>query len=547
MRRHPRVWLRRTVALGIVLVLGLLGAAPAIAAAAAAVDLTIAGITSGTVTLTDTTTGAVYSSTYDGVSGTWDATVGSGTDAFLLQVTQTVYQNTYASLITPTNGTVSGSTYLLTTPVTLPTQVPTAGTVTFSSVTSSGATVTATVYASTYTNPVANAGLYVTTSTTGASLAATSNGVTVSGSVYGSTDSSGTLVTTLTGSAGSTVAVAVYYDGTQVATGQTTLLGTSGSSSSSSSSGGGNSSGASIGSGGGTLTTPDAAFQMVIPAGALPSGATLSVTSAQAPPSGAPQAPLANAATPYYTLTGLALGHPVAAQIQYNPNWLSGLSPDRLAVYELVGGKWTYLPTAVDAAKGTVSAYVGGPATIVVLYSTTQFSDESAGFWAMPAVDTLLGAQVVSGYPDGTFRPAASVTRAEFVKMLVLSMGLTPGGTASNFDDVAAGDWFAPYIAAAVQAGLVQGVGPAAFAPDATLTRDQMAVLLARALKLQGTATLTFSDATQVDLWAQSALAADVAAGLLSGYPNGTFQPQASSSRAESAQVLAGLIHHLAP
>jgi hypothetical protein len=260
---------------------------------------------------------------------------------------------------------------------------------------------------------------------------------------------------------------------------------------------------------------------------------------AQAPPTGAPQPPFSAAASEDFTLAGTPLSKPVPAQIQYRASWLGGLSPNRLSVWQLVGGKWTFVPTAINASQGTVSAYESGPATLVILCNSTRLADMTSTFWANPAVDTLLGADAVNGYPGGSYRPESPVTRAEFIKMLVLSLGLSPSVTPPNFADVSASDWEARYSAAAVQAGLVQGVGPDTFDPSGALTRDQMAVLLARALKLQGSATDAFTDASQVESWAQASLAAD----LLSGYPDGTFHPLDSSTRAEAAQVLAALIH----
>ncbi len=532
------------------MVLALLGGVPAIAAAANTLQLTIPGLTdtSATVTVTDTTYGAVYNVTYSG--GTWSGLIGSASDSYLLQaVSQSVYENTYDSLLVPSAGTVTGSTYALTTPLVVPAAAPTAGSVAFTGVTATSATVTATVYAGVYTNPVANAGLVLVTTSAGASLTAGANGMTVAGAVYGSTSAGGTLAATLTGDSGSTVAVAVYYNGAQIATGQTTLLASGGvaSGSSSSSSGSGASSGQSIGPNGGTLTTPDGTFTMTVPAGAIGSGLTLGVTAAPSPPSGAPQPPFTTIASQYYTLAGAALSQPLAAQIGYHAAWLDGLSPNRLAVWALVGGVWKYVPTALNAAQGTVSFYVSGPTTLVVLFNSTRLTDVASGFWAEPALDTLLGADVVNGYPDGSFQPAQPVTRAEFIKMMALSLGLTPSTTPPPFTDVAPGDWFAGWVGAAVQAGLIQGVAPGTFAPDQALTRDQMAVLLARALKLQGGSAPTFSDASQVQGWAEASLAADIRARLLTGYPDGTFRPLDPSSRAESAQVLAALIHYLAP
>lgn len=293
-----------------------------------------------------------------------------------------------------------------------------------------------------------------------------------------------------------------------------------------------------VGSTGGTLATSDGAFSMAVPAGAVPVGQSLQVSESAAPAAGTPSVPSGlSAASAYFTLTGPSLSQPVTASVRYESSALGGLSPLRLGVWS--DGVWRYLPTSVDAAAGTVSFAVNGPGTFVVLANTTRFSDVPAGYWAQGDIDRLLAADIVNGYPGGTFQPEGAVTRAQFVKMLVLALGLVPGTGSTSFTDVPPGAWYAPYVSAAVQAGLVQGITPSTFGPDRSLTREQMAVLLARALKLTGSTALTFSDAGQIAPWAQGAVAAAVAAGYLNGLPGGSFEPLANVTRAQAAKVLA--------
>jgi hypothetical protein len=169
----------------------------------------------------------------------------------------------------------------------------------------------------------------------------------------------------------------------------------------------------------------------------------------------------------------------------------------------------------------------------------SHFGDVPPGFWAGAAIQTLVGRGIVSGFPDGTFRPDAPLTRAQFLKLLVLTLGLKPASAATPFTDVGASDWFAPYVAAAVQAGLARGVSANRFDPGGTVTREEMAVLLARALRLSGSSALPFSDAAAVDGWAVAGIQAAVAAGYLSGLPGGSFDPRGPTTRAQAAKVLA--------
>ncbi len=193
----------------------------------------------------------------------------------------------------------------------------------------------------------------------------------------------------------------------------------------------------------------------------------------------------------------------------------------------------------VTAAGGTSATgpgdrftYTPAPACVAT------FPDVPATYWAVQPIATLQCRGIVEGFPDGTFRPDGAVTRAQFVKMLILTMGLNTSEATTPFTDVAAGAWYAPYVAAAVRADLVQGVSSTMFAPDQPITREQMAVLLARALHLTKTGTLHFTDAVAVDGWALQGVEAAVAAGYIGGFPDGSLQPLGTATRAQACQVL---------
>jgi dextranase len=177
-------------------------------------------------------------------------------------------------------------------------------------------------------------------------------------------------------------------------------------------------------------------------------------------------------------------------------------------------------------------------------YATTApaFQDVTSTYWAYGAIETLAAKDIVSGFPEGTFRPSALVNRAQFVKMLVLTLGLKVEAGSTPFTDVPQTAWYAPYVATAMQAGVVAGMTPTRFSPDEPLTREQMAVLLARALHLTQTGTLHFSDVGQIAAWALPSVEAVVAGGYMSGFPNGTFQPMGVSTRAQVAAVLAACL-----
>lgn len=206
---------------------------------------------------------------------------------------------------------------------------------------------------------------------------------------------------------------------------------------------------------------------------------------------------------------------------------------------------------------GTVDVVVAGPggaggattpaATFTYLQEpAVPFADLPPGHWAYGHVQLLAELGAVSGFADGSSRPDAPVTRAEFVKMLAVALDIAPGDGATAFTDVPPGAWFAPYVSACVAAGLVQGTSATTFSPNAYVTREEVAVLIDRALDLAAGDALPFTDVDAISPWARDAVRATYAAHILGGYPDRTFRPRGLLSRAEAAAVLARAIERLA-
>ena len=179
--------------------------------------------------------------------------------------------------------------------------------------------------------------------------------------------------------------------------------------------------------------------------------------------------------------------------------------------------------------------------------TTPVFSDVSASYWGYDAISSLSSKGIVSGYPDGTFKPDASITRAEFATMLVKALGLDTTGTTGQFTDVTADSWYYGSVNAAASAGLVSGMGDNLFAPNALITREQMAVMVSKALgnkapATNGTELNAFSDSSSVSSWAVSGMEEAVKAGIVSGMTADTLAPQADATRAQAAVMIYKLL-----
>ncbi|MCC2684609.1 MAG: hypothetical protein K0R75_1508, partial [Paenibacillaceae bacterium] len=145
--------------------------------------------------------------------------------------------------------------------------------------------------------------------------------------------------------------------------------------------------------------------------------------------------------------------------------------------------------------------------------ATPLFSDVPADHWAAAAISAAVERGIADGYEDGTFRPDAKVSREQFAKLLALTLKLAiPAAAVPAFNDVPADRWSAPYIEAVKSyiPGKKQPDGQPAFEPETAITRGEVA--------------------------------AAIGDQYLEGYPDGTSRPQESLTRAEAMTVLARLV-----
>lgn len=117
----------------------------------------------------------------------------------------------------------------------------------------------------------------------------------------------------------------------------------------------------------------------------------------------------------------------------------------------------------------------------------------------------------------------------------------------TSFTDVPTGSWYAPVVQTAHQAGLVQGTGDGRFHPEQTITRQEIAVIIMKACSRASKPnypgnSLAYSDANDISPWAKEGIAQASHAGIMSGYPDGSFHPHNQASRAEAAIVAGQLL-----
>ncbi len=170
-----------------------------------------------------------------------------------------------------------------------------------------------------------------------------------------------------------------------------------------------------------------------------------------------------------------------------------------------------------------------------------RFTDLGNHAWAAEAINVLAADGIIKGTSVSTFSPAANITRADFALLLVRAFGLTSDNT-ENFADVSASDYFAPELAIARNTGIVAGVGDNKYAPRNTITRQDMMVIVYRAMQKLNVEFGAYDEPQYPDFdtvadYAKEAVSALIGAGLVNG-KNGRIAPTDYTTRAEVAVLI---------
>ena len=197
-------------------------------------------------------------------------------------------------------------------------------------------------------------------------------------------------------------------------------------------------------------------------------------------------------------------------------------------------------PSNISTGGGSASGMVVPPPVTKPTVPAGLYTDVANDFWAKDSIEILSKKKIVSGY-NGMFRPNDFLSRGEMAKIICLVAGLEKG--TADFDDVNENEWFYPFVGAAFEAEFINGFD-GKFNPYENITRQDVAVILYRLFgdKLEASDSVTFADKDAVADYAKNAIAALCGAGIINGYEDGTFKPQSSITRAEIAHLLANCI-----
>ena len=174
-----------------------------------------------------------------------------------------------------------------------------------------------------------------------------------------------------------------------------------------------------------------------------------------------------------------------------------------------------------------------------------MFTDVAEGHWAFADIYELRQRGIISGVSENEFAPETTVTREQLVKMICDAFDIKPIDDGSSFSDVDAGAWYAPYIEAASRNELISGIGSGMFGIGSPIKREDICVIIYRAMNIADgvSGELAFADNDDIDDYAKDAVAYLSSYGVINGFEDNTFRPAAYCTRAQAARILCGVLN----
>ncbi|WP_337101091.1 S-layer homology domain-containing protein [Paenibacillus sp. YIM B09110] len=247
-------------------------------------------------------------------------------------------------------------------------------------------------------------------------------------------------------------------------------------------------------------------------------------------------------------ITSLAGQQPLRINIPYKLP--SGVNADHIIGYFInsLGDRTPIKRSSYDPVSEILTLYTDKLGLIAVVEASIWFDDMTKSVWAREAVEYLAVRGIVHGVGGDRFAPSDTVTREQFITMLVQAFDLAAAAGPSPFSDVDDSKWYADSVATAASLGIVSGYADGSFGVGKDITRQEMAAMIYRAIEVLAislpdrTQNISFTDQSQFAAFAEEAIAALGKAGLVSGVGNGSFAPLANATRAQAAQLLYNLL-----
>jgi hypothetical protein len=234
-----------------------------------------------------------------------------------------------------------------------------------------------------------------------------------------------------------------------------------------------------------------------------------------------------------------------------------GIDPSKITTGIVLNsdGTFSHVPTTIIVVNGKYYAKINSltNSTYSVIYSPKTFKDVE-NHWAKDAVIDMGSRLVADGTGKGEFEPDRDMTRAEFAAIIVKALGLMRPGTGKDtFNDVTKADWYYDAVSIAHDYGIVSGYGSNEFRPTDKVTREQVMIMIARAMDITGLKTElasveadklleNFADASLTADYARNSVAASIKAEIVTGGNRKTLAPKDNITKAETTVIIRRLL-----
>lgn len=193
-----------------------------------------------------------------------------------------------------------------------------------------------------------------------------------------------------------------------------------------------------------------------------------------------------------------------------------------------------------SGGKTASSVISGGPVPGVVI-AKPALTDISEALWAEKEIKTLYEKKIISGYEDNSFKPNNTITREEFVVIILNALGISANhNIEAEYTDVVSGAWYEGYIVAATKEGLVSGVGDGKFGVGQNISRQDATVILSRCIEnvVDIREYSGFLDDEKISPYAKGAVVDMYCKGIVNGMGNNMFNPTDNLTRAQAAKMV---------
>lgn len=204
-------------------------------------------------------------------------------------------------------------------------------------------------------------------------------------------------------------------------------------------------------------------------------------------------------------------------------------------------------------SRGTTQSPSSANNILAADYNTEKtisgFSDLENCAWAHEAIMNLKTKGIISGVSENEFAPNDTVTREQFVKMIILALGENDASEVCGFDDVDKTAWYYRFVAAAVNKEIIMGISEKEFGVGRSISRQDMACMVYRALSYKGMTfadkKTDFDDFDEITDYAKEAVSSLAGMKIINGMDDNIFAPHSTATRAQAAVIIYSMLRRM--